>query len=53
MNLCEKNKTINNKIEQNKARYNLDRQKDQFGLYHQEMLVNIRFLTGEDILLEL
>ena len=29
MTVCEKIKTINNKIEQNKAQFNLDRQTDE------------------------
>ena len=37
MSISEKIKAINNKIEQNKAQYNLDRQK------HQEMKVNMNF----------
>ena len=41
MSISEKIKTINNKIELNKAQYNLDRLR--FLLYHQEMLVNMNF----------
>ena len=39
MTVSEKIKTINNKIEQNKAQYDLDR----FLLYHQEMSENMNF----------
>ena len=39
MTVSEKIKTINNKIEPNKAQYDLDR----FLLYHQEMSENMNF----------
>ena len=39
----QKIKTIDNKIEQNKAQYNLRRQMLIIWLYHQEMLVNMNF----------
>ena len=39
----EKIKTFDNKIEQNQAQYDLDRQTLRFLLYHQEALVNINF----------
>ena len=38
----EKIKTINNKIEQNKAQYSLDKQL-RFQLYRKEMLANMNF----------
>ena len=38
LSISEKSKAINNKIEQNKAQYDLDRQ-----FYHQETLVNMNF----------
>ena len=38
MSINEKVKAINNKIEQNTAQHNLDRQTAK--IYHQEMLVN-------------
>ena len=44
-------KTIDNKIEQNKAQYDLERQTSKILLYHQENLVNI-FSTGKNVLLE-
>ena len=44
MSISEKTKTIdNNKIEQNKAQYNLDRQKAKISALYQEMLVNMSF----------
>ena len=42
MSISEKIKAINNKIEQNKAQYNLDKLL-RFLLHHQEMLVNMDF----------
>ena len=41
MTVREKFKTIDNKIKQNKAQYDLDRQTTK--IYHQEMLVNMNF----------
>ena len=41
MTVSEKFKTIDNKIKQNKAQYDLDRQTTK--IYHQEMLVNMNF----------
>ena len=43
MSISETIKTINSKIEQNKAQYDLDRQNARFQLYHQEMLLNMNF----------
>ena len=43
MIISEKIKAISNKIEQNKAQYNLDRKLLRFLLYNQEMLVNMNF----------
>ena len=43
MTVSEKIKTIDDKIEQNKASYNLDRKTARFLLYHQKMLVNMNF----------
>ena len=43
MSISEKTKTIDNKIEQNKAQYDLDRQTAKISAYHQEMLVNMNF----------
>ena len=43
MSISEKIKTIDSKIEQNKAQYNLDRKLQKILLCHQEMLVNTNF----------
>ena len=43
MTVSEQIKTIDNKIEQNEAQYNLERQTAKIWLYHQEMLVNMQF----------
>ena len=51
LTVSEKMKTIDNKIEQNKAQYDLERQTSKILLYHQENLVNI-FSTGKNVLLE-
>ena len=52
MTVSEKNKTIDDKIEQNKAQYNLDRQKVRLQLYRQIMLVNINFHKARMFYLE-
>ena len=51
LTVSEKMKTIDNKIEQNKAQYDLERQTSKILIYHQENLVNI-FSTGKNVLLE-
>ena len=43
MSVREKIKAIDNKIEKNKAQYNLVTQAAKFPLYHQEMLANMTF----------
>ena len=43
MSISEKIKVIYNKVEQNKAQYNLDDKLLRFQLYHQEMLVDMNF----------
>ena len=43
ISISKKIKAINNKIEQNKAQYSLDRDLLRFLLDHQEMLVNMNF----------
>ena len=43
MSISKKIKAINNKIEQNKARYNLDRQAANISVLSSEMLVNMNF----------
>ena len=50
INVNEKIKAINNKIEQNKASYDLDRETAKMLVYHQDMLVNMN--SGEDLLPE-
>ena len=42
MSISEKIKTIDNKIEQNKAQYDLEKVQ-RLLLYHEEALVNINF----------
>ena len=45
MTITEKIKTIDNKIEQIKAQYDLERKTEQLGfqLYYQKILVNMNF----------
>ena len=43
MAVKKKIKTINNKIEQRKAQYNLDRQTANISAYYQEMLIYMNF----------
>ena len=43
MSIKEKIKAINNKMEQNKAQYNLDRQTAKISAIYQEMLENKNF----------
>ena len=43
MTVSEKRKTIDTKIEQNKAQYSLQRQTPRFLLYHQKMLTKMNF----------
>ena len=43
MTLSEKIKTIINKIEQNKAKYNLDRQTAKISALSSNILVNMKF----------
>ena len=43
MTVSKKIKTINDKIEQNNAQYDLGRQTAKFLLYLQEMLANMNF----------
>ena len=52
MNICEKIKTINNKIEQNKAQYNLDRQTAKLSALSSGNISKIEFLTSKDVLPE-
>ena len=43
MTVSKKIETIDNKTEQNKAEYDLDKQNAKIYLYHQEILENINF----------
>ena len=52
MNICEKIKTINNKIEQNKAQYNLDRQTAKLSALSSGNISKIELLTNKDVLPE-
>ena len=48
MSISEKIKTINNKIEQNKAQYNSDRQTAKISALLSENLSKYEFLTPKD-----
>ena len=50
--ISEEIKIINNKIEQNKAKYNLDREAAKIWALSSGNIGNYEFLTNEDILLE-
>ena len=52
MSINEKIKVINNKIEQNKAQYNLDRQTAKISALSSWNVSKYEFLTGEDVLPE-
>ena len=52
MSVREKIKPINNKIEQNKARYNLDRQTAKISSLLSGNVSKYKFLTGKDVLPE-
>ena len=52
MNICEKIKTINNKIEQNKAQYHLDRQTAKLSALSSVNISKIELLTSKDVLPE-
>ena len=52
MNISEKNKTIDNKIEQNKAQQNLDRQTAKISALSSGNISNNEFLTGKNVLTE-
>ena len=52
MSISEKIKVINNKIEQNKAQYNLDRQTTKISALSSENVSKYEFLTGKDGLAE-
>ena len=52
MSISEKIKAINNKIEQNKAQYNLDRQTAKIFALSSANVSKYEFLTGTDVLPE-
>ena len=52
MTISEKIKTTDNKIEQNKSQYNLDRQIDKISVLSSGNVGRYEFLTGEDVLPE-
>ena len=52
MTVCEKIKPINNKIEQNKAQYNLNRQSVKISALSSRNVGKYAFLTGKDVLPE-
>ena len=52
MSISEKNKTIDNKIEQNKAQQNLDRQAAKISALSSGNISNNEFLTGKNVLPE-
>ena len=52
MSISEKNKTIDNKIEQNKAQQNLDRQTAKISALSSGNISNNEFLTGKKVLPE-
>ena len=53
MNSSEKIKTINNKIEQNKTPYNLDKQTANISALSSANISEYEFLTGKDLLPEI
>ena len=52
MSISEKIKAINNKIEQNKAQYDLDRQTAKISALSSANVSKSEFLTGKDVLPE-
>ena len=52
MNVSEKIKTIDKKIEQNKAQYDLDLQTDRFSALSSRNVSKYEFLISEDVLPE-
>ena len=52
MSVCEKIKTVDNKIVQNKAQYNLDRQIAKVSALPSGNVSKYEFLTGKYVLLE-
>ena len=52
MSIRDKIKPINNKIQQNKAQYNLDRQTAKISALSSETVSKYEFLPGKDVLPE-
>ena len=52
MSISEKIKAINDKIEQNKAQYDLDRQTSEISVLSSENVSKYQFLAGKDVLPE-
>ena len=52
MSISEKIKAINNKIEQNKAQYNLDRQTPKMSALSSGNVSKHEFMTSKDVLSE-
>lgn len=52
MNISQKIKEINSKIEQNKAQYDLDRQTAMISAFSSGNVSKYKFLTGKDVLVE-
>ena len=50
MTICEKTKTINNKIEQNRAQYYLDRKTAKISALSLGNISKFEFLIGKDVL---
>ena len=50
MTISEKTKTINNKMEQNKAQYYLDRKTAKISVLSSENISKFEFLIGKDVL---
>ena len=50
MSISEEIKAINNKIEQNKTQYNLDRRTDKISSLSSGNIGKYEFLTGKDVL---
>ena len=50
MTISEKTKTINKKIEQNKAQYYLDRKTAKISALSSENISKFEFLIGKDVL---
>ena len=52
MSISEKIKTINNKIKQNKAQYDLDKQTAKISVLSSGIVCKYEYLTDKDVLRE-